>query len=214
MLAAGNGRRAGNTIPKQFQLVKGVPLLFHTFNTFSQVNGVRFILVLNEKHVEYWNDLVLKYNLEIPHKIVHGGPTRFHSVKSSLNIIPDNEIVLIHDGVRPLVSDDTIQNVIALTIKKGNAIPVIDINESVRQVDGVYSKSVDRSKLKVVQTPQGFISGDLKKAYNCVYNEQFTDDATVYESWGGSICTVNGNQENIKVTSPKDLKIIETLLKD
>jgi 2-C-methyl-D-erythritol 4-phosphate cytidylyltransferase len=212
ILAAGNGKRIDDSLPKQFHKINGKPLLFHTFEAFSFLNEAVFYLVLHDNYVEYWNDLVRKLGFAIPHKIVSGGPTRFHSVKSSLNNIPDNEIVLLHDGVRPLVSRKTINNVIEVTGKKGNAIPVVNISESIREVDGVFSKGIDRSKIKTVQTPQGFISSDIKNAYSVVYKESYTDDASVFEESGGKVNLVEGNIENIKVTMPMDLKIAELYL--
>ncbi len=214
LLAAGDGKRTETTIPKQFLIIAGLPLLFNTFQAFSYLREVTFHLVLNDNQVNYWKDLCSEYNFHINHTIVSGGPTRFHSVKSGLRNIPDNAIVLIHDGVRPFPSSTTINNVIEITSRKGNAIPVIDISDSVREVKGVYNKVVDRETIKLVQTPQGFIASKIKDAYQLPYNELFTDDSQVLEATGVKINTVMGNADNIKVTTQIDIIIAEAILKD
>lgn len=212
LLAAGEGKRIDSSIPKQFITIAGVPILIHTFNAFKHLNNIEFHLVLNHKHVDYWKSLCLNYNFNIPHNICIGGPTRYHSVKSGLKEISINSLVLIHDGVRPFVSHEAIENVIKTTGIKGNAVPVVEISESVRLVEGIHNKSVEREKIKVFQTPQGFISSHIKDAYNNVYNPDLTDDASVLESTGRTINLVPGNKENIKITTSIDLLLAESFL--
>lgn len=212
LLAAGDGKRTENAIPKQFLRISGLPILFYTFQAFSYLREVRFHLVLNDNHVELWKELCKEFDFNIQHSIVSGGPTRFHSVKSGLRNIPDNSIVLIHDGVRPFPSDITINNVIEVTSRKGNAIPVISTSDSVREIKGIFNKVIDRKTVKLVQTPQGFNSSFIKDAYNLPYNETFTDDSQVLEATGIKINTVEGNTENIKITNPLDLIIAEAIV--
>jgi len=213
LVAGGKGSRVGGP-PKQFEILLGFPLLMHTFHAFDFLsNTAKFILVLPEDKVGYWNQLCQKYDFQISHQVISGGPKRFYSVKRGLGLVPDNAVVAIHDGVRPLVSADTINRCFEIALKKGNAIPAISVRESVRETDGPLNKLFDRNKLKIVQTPQVFYSSLIKKAYHQNYREYFTDDASVLESTGEVIHLVEGNDENIKITGPADLIIAEALLK-
>lgn len=199
--------------PKQFFVIKGKPILIHSIEPFiKHFPNIKIVLVLPEELISQWKELCKKHNFSYKHKVIPGGPTRFHSVKYGLKYIPDNCIVAIHDGVRPLVNNETIEKVYNCAQKFGNAIPVIDINESVRLVDGAMSKIQDRSKLKIVQTPQGFVSEKIKDAYNQNYKDSFTDDASVLESRGERIFLVDGNKENIKITTPEDILIAKAFL--
>lgn len=204
IVAGGNSTRMENPIPKQFQLVAGFPLLYYTFKAFEYIDQAKFTLVLADNYIDYWKNICQESGFNIPHNIVSGGPTRFHSVKAGLKNIPDNELVLIHDSARPFPSVQTINNVIEVGSRKGNAIPVIDIVNSIREVTGNFNRSIDRTQLKAVQTPQGYYSEIIKNAYDQPYNESFKDDANVFESLGNKINTVNGNIENIKITTQQD----------
>ena len=213
IMAGGSGSRMNSAVPKQFAELCGKPIIMHSFQVFYDFDPeINFVLVLSEQHVDMWKKLCEKYNFRIPHQIAFGGETRFLSVKNGLEKIIGDGIVFIHDSVRPLVSVKTIENCLAKTIEKGNALPVIAVSESVRKTNKKGSKAVDRSKYKLVQTPQTFWVSQIKKAYNQPYSDQFTDDASVLENIGGKIQLVEGNLENIKITYPQDLAIAEALM--
>lgn len=199
--------------PKQFHEIAGKPILMHTLSCFFSFDPqINIILVLPKPFFDFWNSLIKRYDFTIKHKVVEGGETRFHSVKNGLQHIKSGSLVAVHDGVRPLVSSDTICRVFETAAKKGNAIPVTSINESMRKVKGEQSNQVNRDEYSLVQTPQCFRSELLIKAYKQIYKEDFTDDATVIEAYGESIHLVEGNIENIKITRPFDLKIADAFL--
>lgn len=212
IVAGGSGTRMNNAIPKQFLPIKDKPVLKWVFEAFNQLGNVNFILVLNEKYIQYWKQLCIDNNISIPHKIVEGGPTRFHSVVSGLKVIPGGELVLIHDGARPFPSLETISNVTNIALNKGNAIPVVDIQESLREVSGNFNRLVDRNSYKIVQTPQAFHTELIKEAYNTQYQENYTDDSAVLESTGERIFITEGNPENIKISTTTDLIIAEGII--
>ena len=212
IVAGGAGLRMESAIHKQFVELNGMPLLMHTVKAFSYLSDAEFVLVLPKMEIKIWAQLCIKHQFNIPHQLVEGGPKRFHSVKSGLQKIPDDVLVAIHDGVRPLVTQETINRCFDLAVRKGNAVPVIPVIGSLRQVDGSLNKPIDRSKIRIVQTPQVFLSTQIKKAYNQAYREEFTDDATVLESMGKQIHLTKGNSENIKITNPVDLLIAEKLV--
>ncbi len=213
IVAAGDGKRMGSSFPKQFLLLDGKPVLFHTINSFLFLGDIEFTLVLNENYVDYWQNLCVKFGFNIPHKIIEGGPTRFHSVVSGLKNIPTESLVLIHDAARPFPSQETINRVCSLAIIKGNAIPSISVNSSMREINGADNKSVSRDNFRLIQTPQAFHSSIIKAAYKQNYNSHFTDDATVLESTGEKINIVEGNNENIKISNSIDMIIAEGILK-
>ena len=202
-----------NSVPKQFLLLAGKPVLFHTINAFfSYNNEISIILVLPSSQISQWKELCDENHLTIPHNIVEGGETRFHSVKNGLKSIEEAGLIAIHDGVRPLVSNETISRVYNTAEKLGTAIPVLSVNDSIREISNKTNKSVNRNNLKIVQTPQCFKSEIINKAYQQSYNEMFTDDATVVEKTGEEIFLVDGNNENIKITTAIDLLIAENLI--
>ncbi len=206
IVAGGSGSRMKNNIPKQFLELNGRPVLMHTFDAFMRYDQqIEFILVLPKNQIELWKSLRDTHKFDVTHKIAFGGDTRFDSVKNGLELIPDEGIVFIHDGVRPLVSEKTIENCFETALDKGNALPVIQVSESVRMVEGLENFPVDRSKYFLVQTPQTFKTQLIKKAYRLANSNSFTDDATVLESLGETIHLVDGNRENIKITFPEDL---------
>jgi len=210
--AGGIGIRMGLDMPKQFIEIKGVPILMHTINRFYCYNSeLQIILVLPQAHIEFWNTLIKKHNFKVEHQIVQGGNERFHSIKNGL-AVATGQIIGVHDGVRPFVSIEVIKNTFKSTPKHKAVIPVINVNESLRQIDNKNSKAVKRSDYRTVQTPQCFTAELIKKAYEQAYCDSFTDDASVVECLGQKIYLIKGNNENIKITTPIDLKLAEVLL--
>ncbi|MFW6257658.1 MAG: 2-C-methyl-D-erythritol 4-phosphate cytidylyltransferase [Prolixibacteraceae bacterium] len=214
IVAGGSGSRMGSMAPKQFMEINGNPLWMYTFEAFVQYDAhCEFILVLPKSQMETWKNLCKEHSFQINHQIVAGGSTRFHSVKNGLSHIQEEGIVFIHDGVRPLVTQQTIENCYKTAGEKGNALPVFAPPESIRQVSGEKNMAVSRERFYLVQTPQTFRVSLIKKAYQKRYARKFTDDASVLESTGTTINLVEGNRENIKITWPADLKIAAALLK-
>lgn len=204
----------GASMPKQFLLLAGTPVLMQTMAAFSRFDtALEQVLVLPEQHLMHWKQLVAKYNFDIPHRIALGGPQRFDSVRNGLNLLPSKGIVGVHDGVRPFVTKATLKAAYETAEEKGNAIPVVAMDESVRQIVEGGSQSVPRDFYRKVQTPQCFHTELLKEAYKQPYRKEFTDDASVVEAMGTAIHLVDGNKENIKLTSPVDLVFAEALLK-
>lgn len=182
----------------------------NAFNVYD--SSIQIRVALPESEMETWKQLCSEYKFTVEHTLFPGGETRFHSVKNGLQNIPKQSLVAIHDGVRPLVSTKTIANCFKTAEEFGTAIPVISIDESIRKVQENDSVAEDRSAFKLVQTPQVFQSDILLDAYNTEYRQNFTDDATVVESAGFKIYITEGNEENIKITTAKDLIIAEALL--
>ena len=210
IVAGGQGIRMNSDIPKQFLLINSTPVLMHTISKFSHLDQV--ILVVPKTQKEYWNSLCKTHNFNIPHTIVEGGKTRFHSVKNGLEKVDNNSIVAIHDAVRPLISIELINSLITETIKGVAVIPIIPVKDSIRKVEGENSIHINRSNLYKVQTPQCFLSDEIKEAYAQEYSEKFTDDASVLESNGGKIVTILGEEKNLKITTDEDFKIVELFL--
>ena len=210
IVAGGEGTRMNTDTPKQFLLLNNLPVLMYTIKQFSHFEKI--VLVLPPPQFVYWEKICNTYNFTQQHILVAGGETRFHSVKNGLAKIADNTIVAIHDGVRPLISTTLINKLIENTKNHNGVIPIISINESIRRVEGETSKHLNRNNLYKVQTPQCFFSADIKEAYTQKFSDIFTDDASVFESNGGKIITVFGEERNLKITTEKDLKIAETLL--
>lgn len=201
-------------IPKQFLNINGNPVLFYTIRCFDSFqNGIPILVVLPEPYIDYWKSLTRKYNFQIHHQVTMGGETRFHSVKSGLEFIDEPGIVAIHDGVRPLVSKETLSRVFLRAEQDGNAVPAITVSETLRLVKQDGSEPINRENYRMIQTPQCFHSDLLKRAYQQGYKDSFTDDATVVETLGLKINLVEGDRENIKITHPRDLKFAEALLK-
>ncbi|MBC8488661.1 MAG: 2-C-methyl-D-erythritol 4-phosphate cytidylyltransferase [Bacteroidetes bacterium] len=214
IVAGGQGKRMNTEIPKQFLNVARKPILMHTIEKFySYADKIKIILVIPEPYFKFWRSLCNKFDFKIEHKLVAGGETRFNSVKNGLQEIYEPCVVAIHDGVRPLVSHETLSRVFSLAEENGNAIPVGKIYESMRQLETDNSFPVNREQFRMIQTPQCFHSDLIKKAYKQKYRKVFTDDATVVEAMGVKINLVEGNIENIKITRPVDLKFAEALLK-
>jgi 2-C-methyl-D-erythritol 4-phosphate cytidylyltransferase len=213
IVAGGTGKRMKSQVPKQFMLLKGHPVLMHTINRFHRYDaGMRIVLVLPADQIDTWKDLCKKNDFTVPHEIVTGGETRFHSIRKNLDRIPEQCLVAVHDGVRPLVSLETIHRCFRAAEENGNAVPCVEIPETLRNIDEHGSRPVDRTKYRLIQTPKVFTGGILKEAYQQEYQQCFTDDASVVESRGHKIHLVEGNHENIKITLQQDLGIAEFLL--
>lgn len=213
IVAGGKGLRMGSDIPKQFIPVGGKPILMLTMERFREYSpNLQIILVLPENQQKYWQELCNRYHFEIPYILAHGGVTRFHSVQNGLAKIPDDAegIVGVHDGVRPFVSIDTIGRCFRAAEKSGAVIPVTKVVETLRYIP--TNKNVFRENYRLVQTPQCFDIQLLKAANRQEYRDSFTDDASVVEAYGHKVEMVEGNRENIKVTTPFDLQIAEALI--
>ena len=199
--------------PKQFLEMCGKPILMHSITAFADAcSDVKIIVTLPALHIEKWKELCILHRFTPSHSVVEGGFTRFHSVKNGLALLPDNGLVAIHDGVRPLVSRETIINCFGEAAKHGSAVPVTPVVDTVREVSGQTSRIIDRNSLRLVQTPQVFDISKIKKAYLQEYSLSFTDDASVFEKAGFEIHLTEGNIENIKITNPNDLIVAEALL--
>lgn len=213
IVAGGKGERMKADKPKQFLSIGNRPILMHTIEAFRKYSSdISIIITLPQAHFSRWKDLCEKYSFSIPHTLIEGGETRYHSVKNGLSLVPDGALVAIHDGVRPFVNIDTIKRCFRLAQEKGNAIPTVELIDSIRLVDEKGSSSVDRTSYRLIQTPQAFQSSLLKKAYEQEYKTVFTDDASIVENFGEKIFLCEGNIENIKITNPIDLEIAEVYL--
>ncbi len=212
IVAGGSGSRMKADVPKQFILLNGRPLLMYTIDVFYNYDKtIEIILVLPKKHIDYWKSLVKEYNYSVPHIIIEGGEERYYSVKNGLNIVK-NDLVAIHDAVRPFVNNNVIKEAFDIAEEKGNAIPVIPVNESVRVIINDENKILNRNNIVLIQTPQCFKTDLIKKAYSTPYKPEFTDDASVLEAMGAKIYLTKGNEMNIKITKPLDLLIAEAII--
>ncbi len=215
IVAGGSGKRMGTETPKQFLCFAGKPVLMHTIDRFLEYDSeIGIILVLPKEHHSTWEELCESHNITYSLELISGGLERFHSVLNGLDKVRGDSLVAIHDGVRPLVSVETIKRCFDQAEIRESAIPVMPVAESVRQIDGSDSVMLDRSKIMLVQTPQVFQSRILKSAYDVPFSDEFTDDASVVEKQGKKINLVEGNIENIKITRPIDLQLAGLLYKD
>ena len=215
IVAGGKGLRMGTDIPKQFLPIGGKPVLMRTLERFREYSAnLQIILVLPKAQQDYWQELCQKYDFKVEYQMTDGGETRFHSVQHGLALIPDDAegVVGVHDGVRPFPSIDVIRNCYETARKKKAVIPVIPIVETVRHLQDETSVTVPRGDYRLVQTPQTFDIQLLKAANRQPYNDGFTDDASVVEAFGFDVTLVEGNRENIKITTSYDLKIAEVLI--
>jgi len=211
--AGGIGKRFTSSVPKQFLPLLGTPVLMRTINVFYQWdNKVQIILTLPADWVEYWQNLMREHEFNVPHSIVEGGEERYHSIKNALDSC-QGDYVMIHDGVRPLVNEETLNRCTSDLENKKAVVPVVVLKESIRSVKDNSSFSLDRNDYVRVQTPQCFSLGILKKSYNEEYREVFTDDASVVEAGGNKIYMEQGNAENIKITTRLDFELAEAILK-
>ena len=217
IVAGGKGLRMGGEVPKQFLPIGGKPVLMHTIDAFRKaLDNVRIVLVLPAEQHHYWQELCEEYNFRSPKLIAQGGETRFHSVRNGLALLPDNAdaVVGVHDGVRPFVSTETIRRCYAAAAEGKAVVPVVPVIETVRQIlSNGKSVTKPRDEYRLVQTPQTFPLALLRQAYQQPYTENFTDDASVVEALGKEIVMIEGNRENIKLTTPNDLSYAEFLIR-
>lgn len=220
IVAGGVGNRAGGFIPKQFQELCGVPVLWWSVRRFVEADpNVKIILVLNADYLDVWQEIygrLPKEDREINIQICTGGKTRFHSVKNGLEFVPDGvrALVAVHDAARPLADIALLRRGWEMAKLERAAVPVDDVTDSLRYVDEKGNYALDRSRYFKVQTPQVFDSALLKQSYTQDYSDLFTDDASVVESFGHKVALFKGNSNNIKVTNPIDFKIAEIMMKE
>ena len=213
IVAGGSGKRLGGPVPKQFQTVKGRPLLMWTIDTFHHFDpDMALIVVLPREHFDIWKALCMGHRFFIPHEVVAGGEQRWHSVKAGLEKVEGDGLVAVHDGVRPLVSVELIARCFDAADTSAAAIPVVPVVPSIRETTAEGSRALDRSKLLAVQTPQCFHADLLRKAFGQPYDPAFTDEATLVERLGVRVALVEGEENNIKVTTPMDLRLVELTL--
>lgn len=217
IVAGGKGLRMGGDIPKQFLPVDGSPILMRTLSQFHQYDPqMGIILVLPESQISYWKNLCVEYDFKIPYQLALGGETRFHSVKNGLALVPNDPEVCVgvHDGVRPFVSHQVIEEAYKAAAMNGAAVPAIPLVDSIRKVDlKGGNEAKNRAEYRLVQTPQVFRADLLWKAYEQDYCEEFTDDASVVERLGHKMTLTDGNRENIKITTSFDLILAEAFLR-
>ena len=212
--AAGLGKRMGSQIPKQFLPIHGLPVLMHSISRFYDFdNQIEIILTLPDDWVKYWEELCEEYNFSIQHRVVSGGEKRFHSVKNAINHAT-GDLIAIHDGVRPLVTVETIKRCFESAQILKAAVPAIKPQAGLRIKTEEGSKKVNREEFAQTQTPQVFQRGILIRAYKQDFDASYIDDAAVVENLGVNIHVVDGNEENIKITTKKDIVYAEEVLMD
>jgi len=215
IVAGGSGNRMQTETPKQFLLLKNLPVLMHTIKAFAQSDTQpKILLVLNQDQQAYWIRLCEEFNFHVPHQVIDGGTERFHSVKNAIHAIEEESYVAIHDAVRPLVSKSLIDSCFKAAELQGNVIAAVQSSDSVRLLRDDKTTALKRDEIYLVQTPQTFNLSILKEAYNQAFNTHFTDDASVVESIGYEINIIEGDRGNIKITYPIDLELAELLLKN
>ena len=214
IVAGGNGIRMNSVIPKQFLLIRNKPLLYYTIDAFLKAySDLQVILVLPEDHISKGQEIVDAYFDNSRISICPGGRTRFHSVQNGLQLVNEESIVFVHDGVRCLVTADLIQHCFEQAKRSGSAIPVITSKDSVRLITDEGHIALDRNRVKLVQTPQAFHSKILLTAFRIDYKDKFTDEASVVEAFGIKVHLVEGEENNIKITTPGDIFIAEQIIK-
>lgn len=213
IVAGGRGTRIPSVLPKQFIDLQGRPILMHTLDAFYRYsNNIRIVLVLPEDDFDTWEVLCSQYDYKRPYQLQKGGDTRFQSVRNGLELIDGDGLVAIHDGVRPLVSEDIIAASFRLAAVHKSAVAAVRLKESIRITDQDTTRAADRSKFRLIQTPQTFDVALIKKAYQTREEPSLTDDASVAEKTGHTISLFEGSYENIKITTPEDLIIAEALI--
>ena len=215
IVAGGSGQRMGTEIPKQFLLLNGKPIILHCIQHFLDFDpDIKIIIVLPESHITLWKTICSDFSFHVEHSIAMGGETRYQSVKNGLELVNNCDFIAIHDSVRPNINSKFVENCFSQAVKNGNAIPAISLNESLRELTGTENKPLNRENVRIIQTPQVFSFTLLKEAYLLPYENKFTDDATVFESYRQKIHLIPGLQENIKITLPSDLLYLEWRLKN
>lgn len=215
IVAGGAGKRCGGRIPKQFALLGGVPVLARTIGNFARaLPGAAIVVVLPAEHTDFWHNLCARFDVPT-HLVAEGGAERFHSVRNGLAALPDDvALIAVQDAVRPLGSVKLIRRTAALAAEAGSAVPVVEATDSYRETENGSDAShiVDRSRLRIVQTPQFFRADLLREAYRTEFRPEFTDDASVVEAAGHRIRLCEGERHNIKITTPEDFAVAEALL--
>jgi len=209
--AGGKGTRMGSDVPKQFLDLQGVPVIVHSIRAFKQYSSnISIIVVLPDGAIDHWTEIAEKY--EIGAKTCMGGDTRFASVKNGIELISDTGLVAIHDAARPMVSAALISKCFLDAAQHGNAVPVLPLSDSIRELSGEISRPADRDRFRLVQTPQVFDVSVIEKAYQQAFRTSFTDEATVAEAFGTKIHLVDGEKRNIKITTGEDLMVASSFL--
>jgi len=215
IVAGGSGTRMGSNLPKQFMLLKGKPVIYHTIKTFLEAyDDIQIILVLPVDYSDTGQQIIDAYLDKSRIRSTAGGDTRFQSVKNGLALVEEESIVFVHDGVRCLLSKELIHRCFEKAMENGTAIPAVVSRDSIRLLDSNDSKAYDRNKVMLVQTPQTFQSKLLLPAFQTEYKEGFTDEATVAEASGIKVSLIEGEENNIKITRPVDMLIAEKILED
>lgn len=213
VVAGGSGTRMKSAIPKQFLVLGDKPVLLHTLDHLIKYDSfLNIILVLPENEIATWENIRKQYSFMHPLRVAFGGKTRHQSVANGLALVPNESIVAVHDAVRPLISNDLLQRCFQEAENNGSAIPVIPVNDSIRQIVGEKSKQVNRNDFVIVQTPQCFNSSTLKKAFEQPEDPSFTDEASVLEQSGIPVHLIEGEKQNLKITNPEDLLIARAIL--
>jgi len=213
IVAGGSGTRMNSQTPKQFLILNGKPVLYYAIDTFLKAyKDIQVILVLPDEYIAAGQEIIDAYFDYRRIKITSGGRTRFHSVQNGLQLIKEESIIFVHDGVRCLLTTELIKRCHDAALENGSAIPVIDCKDSVRMIKGEENEAVERSTIKLVQTPQTFHSKILLPAFKIDFKDKFTDEATVAEAFGLKVHLVEGEENNIKITKPTDLLIAAKLL--
>ncbi|HJS55677.1 MAG TPA: 2-C-methyl-D-erythritol 4-phosphate cytidylyltransferase [Chitinophagaceae bacterium] len=215
IVAAGAGLRMGTTTPKQFALVDNKPVLYYTIQTFlNAFADIQIILVLPVDYTDMGQEIIDAYFDKEKIQVTAGGDTRFQSVKNGLQLVEDDSIIFVHDGVRCLLTEQLIHRCYASAVETGTAVPVVISKDSVRLLSDDGNAAMERNKVMLVQTPQTFHSKILLPAFQIDYKEKFTDEATVVEAYGLKVTLVEGEENNIKITRPVDLLIAEKVIKE
>jgi 2-C-methyl-D-erythritol 4-phosphate cytidylyltransferase len=213
IVAGGSGTRMGGNLPKQFLLLKNKPVLYYTIKTFLEAfDDLKVILVLPVEYTDMGQEIIDAWFDKDRIRITTGGDTRFQSVKNGLQLVEEESIIFVHDGVRCLLSAGLIQACYAKAVETGSAIPVVKSKDSVRLLTEEGNDAIDRNRVMLVQTPQTFHSKILLPAFNIDYKDKFTDEATVVEAYGLKVSLVEGEETNIKITTPMDLIVAESIL--
>jgi 2-C-methyl-D-erythritol 4-phosphate cytidylyltransferase len=215
IVAGGIGKRMGNIIPKQFLLLKGKAVLWHTLDTFLRAyNDLQIILVLPDQHINKGKAIAESFPESDRIEIVSGGDTRFHSVQCGLKKVKEDSVVFVHDAVRCLISVPLIQRCYKDAVANGSAIPAVTATDSIRIVNHTYHSVADRKSVRIIQTPQTFLSNIILPAFEQEYSDAFTDEATVVEANGEKVFLTEGEYDNIKITRPIDMMIAERILEE
>ncbi len=213
IVAGGKGTRMNNDLPKQFILLKNKPVLYYTIKAFLDAYvDMEIILVLPSEHIGKGQEIIDGYFPSSLFRLCEGGSTRFNSVQNGLALIEDESIIFVHDGVRCLLTSNIVKRCFEAAVEKGTAIPAIDSKDSLRLLTAKGNKVLDRNKVKIIQTPQTFHSKILLPAFKIDYKAKFTDEASVVEAYGLKLNIIEGEENNIKITTPFDIQLAENLL--